>query len=68
MERVRACADLPVALGFGIAHPTQVAEACRVADAAVVGSALVNVVAEHSATSRECEKASEYVKWLKTSL
>jgi tryptophan synthase alpha chain len=68
MERVRASADLPVALGFGIANPTQVAEACRVADAAVVGSALVNVVAEHSATSQECEKASEYVKWLKTSL
>ncbi len=50
MARVRACADLPVALGFGIAHPDQVSDACRVADAAVVGSALVNVVAEHAAS------------------
>ena len=65
MARVRACADLPVALGFGIAHPEQVAEACRVADAAVVGSALVNVVAEHAASSNVCEQASEYVRWLK---
>jgi tryptophan synthase alpha chain len=68
MARIRACADLPVALGFGIAHPDQVAEACRVADAAVVGSALVNVVAEHAASARECEYASEYVRWLKNSL
>ena len=38
--------------GFGISHPEQVAEACRVADAAVVGSALVNVIAEHAASAR----------------
>ena len=68
MARVRGCADLPVALGFGIAHPDQVAEACRVADAAVVGSALVNVVAEHAASSTECEHADEFVRWLKKSL
>jgi tryptophan synthase alpha chain len=68
MARVRACADLPVALGFGIAHPDQVSDACRVADAAVVGSALVNVVAQHAASSNECEQASEYVRWLKKSL
>ena len=66
--RVRACAELPVALGFGIASPEQVAEACRVADAAVVGSALVNVVAEHAASSNVCAQASEYVQWLKKSL
>jgi tryptophan synthase alpha chain len=68
MARVRACAELPVALGFGIASPEQVAEACRVADAAVVGSALVNVVAEHAASSNVCAQASEYVQWLKKSL
>ena len=65
MARVRACADLPVALGFGIAHPDQVADACRVADAAVVGSALVNVIAEHAATQTSVEHAGEYVRWLK---
>jgi tryptophan synthase alpha chain len=68
MARVRACADLPVALGFGIAHPDQVSEACRVADAAVVGSALVNVVADHAASPDVCEHASEYVRWLRTNL
>jgi tryptophan synthase alpha chain len=36
---------LPVAVGFGIRTPAQAAEMARVADAAVVGSALVEVVA-----------------------
>ena len=40
-----------MALGFGISSPEQVADACAVADAAVVGSALVNVVAEHGAAA-----------------
>jgi len=66
--RVRACTGLPLALGFGIARPEHVAEACRVADAAVVGSALVQVVAEHGSNGDLCQRASEYVKWLKSGL
>jgi tryptophan synthase alpha chain len=68
MERVRACTDLPVALGFGISRPDHVADACRFADAAVVGSALVNVVAEHGRSPDLQERASEYVRWLKSDL
>ena len=68
MARVRRCSDLPIALGFGISQPEHVAEACRTADAAVVGSALVNVVAEHGASPDLSERASEYVRWLKKSL
>lgn len=68
VERVRACADLPVAVGFGISTPDQVVEACRVADAAVVGSGLVNVVALHGAAPDLCERAGEYVRWLKSAL
>lgn len=67
-SRVRACTDLPIALGFGISRPEHVAEACRVADAAVVGSALVNVVAEHGNGTDVCERVSEYVTWLKSGL
>jgi tryptophan synthase alpha chain len=57
-----------VALGFGISRPEHVAAVCEVADAAVVGSALVNVVAEHGASPDLCDRASEYVRWLKNSL
>ena len=67
-SRVRACTGLPIALGFGISRPEHVAEACRVADAAVVGSALVNVVAEHGKRADVCERVSEYVQWLKNGL
>ena len=66
--RVRACTDMPTALGFGIATPVHVAEACRSADAAVVGSALVNFVAEHADAADLCEQTSEYVRWLKSAL
>jgi tryptophan synthase alpha chain len=68
VARVKAATDLPVALGFGIARPEHVAEACRVADAAVVGSALVNVVAEHGGAPDLCERTGEYVRWLKSAL
>jgi tryptophan synthase alpha chain len=39
--RVRQFSDLPVAVGFGISTPEQVADVWRYADAAVVGSAIV---------------------------
>jgi len=45
VSRVRRYTELPVLVGFGISKPEQVKAVCRVADGAVVGSALVNVVA-----------------------
>jgi tryptophan synthase alpha chain len=67
LARVRAASSLPIAIGFGISTPAQVAEACRAADAAVVGSALVDTIAR-SAAGDACRRASEYVTWLKSSL
>ena len=52
VQRVRRLSSLPLAMGFGISTPDQVAEVTRWADAAVVGSALVNVIAEHAALRR----------------
>jgi len=68
VARVRAWAKLPVAVGFGISRPEQVAEACRSADAAVVGSALVNLIAEHGAAADVAGRAGEYVRWLKSAV
>ena len=47
VERLRALTHVPVALGFGISTPEQVKEASAVADAVVVGSALVRFLEEH---------------------
>ena len=41
VERLKRHTDLPVAVGFGIKTPAQAAGIARVADAAVVGSAIV---------------------------
>lgn len=47
VARLRRNTTLPIAVGFGIRSPEQAAEAARIADAAVVGSALVGTIAEH---------------------
>ena len=44
---IRARTDLPVAAGFGISTPEQVRAVTAHADAAIMGSALIRVVAEH---------------------
>ena len=65
VTRIRTHTDLPLALGFGISTPEQVAEVGQWADAAVVGSALVNVIAEHGAAPDVAGRAGAYVRWLK---
>jgi tryptophan synthase alpha chain len=45
VPRIRRHTDLPVAIGVGIRTPQQAAEAARLADAVVVGSALVDTLA-----------------------
>jgi tryptophan synthase alpha chain len=45
VERLRRFTQLPVAVGFGIKNPAQAAEVAKVADAAVVGSAIVDRLA-----------------------
>jgi tryptophan synthase alpha chain len=47
VARVRRHTRLPVAVGFGIRTPAQAAEIARLADAAVVGTAIVETVARH---------------------
>jgi tryptophan synthase alpha chain len=63
---VRAGSSLPVALGFGISTPEQVRAAATIADAAVVGSALVSVIAEAGTSSDLNSRVEEYVRWLKS--
>ena len=66
VQRIRAATDLPVALGFGISKPEHVREVGKWADAAVVGSALVNVIAEAGTSPHLATRVEEYVRWLKS--
>lgn len=45
--KIRGHTYLPIAVGFGISTPEQAATVARCADAVVIGSAIVNQIAEH---------------------
>lgn len=64
VERARSCTGLPLAVGFGLSNPAQVREVQGVADAAVVGSAVVHAIEEryHAGGAAAIE---EFVRWLK---
>jgi tryptophan synthase alpha chain len=64
VERVRRFTRLPLALGFGISNPEQVREVQSLADAAVVGSALVRAIEDRYATEGE-DGIEKFVRWLK---
>ena len=66
VERIRRVSRLPVALGFGISSPEHVREVGQWADAAVVGSALVSVMAEAGASHDLNTRVEEYVRWLQS--
>jgi tryptophan synthase alpha chain len=60
VRRVRRHTDLPLAIGFGVSTNAHFREVGRVADAAIVGSALVRIVQE-STPEEVLERASAFV-------
>ena len=60
VERVRKASGLPVAVGFGVRTPERAAQVARVADAVVVGSALVDEIA--SAVERNVQPAAKVLE------
>ncbi len=64
--RVRAETSRPLALGFGFSRPEHVRAVGRWADAAVVGSALVQVVADHAGNPDLGGEVERYIRWLRS--
>ena len=64
--RVRAETARPLALGFGFSRPEHVRAVGQWADAAVVGSALVQVVADHGRSADLAGEVERYVRWLRS--
>jgi tryptophan synthase alpha chain len=62
VARLRRFTKLPIAVGFGISSPEHVAEVAQFADAAVVGSAIVQAVEQ--AQGRAPQAVAELVKKL----
>ncbi|MCL2371938.1 MAG: tryptophan synthase subunit alpha [Defluviitaleaceae bacterium] len=51
IAEVRSVSKVPCAIGFGISSPAQAREMAAVADGAIIGSAIVKIIAEHG---RDC--------------
>jgi tryptophan synthase alpha chain len=68
VRRIRAHSSMPIAVGFGISRPEHVAEVGTYADAAVVGSALVSVIAESNGAPDLIPRVEEYVRWLRSTI
>src|SRR5579883_1967874 len=69
IERVRGYTkeyDIPLAVGFGLSTPAHIAEVTGYADAAVIGSALVNLIDRHE-ESAQVEAVKEYIRSLAAS-
>jgi tryptophan synthase alpha chain len=62
--KIRAHTDLPVAVGFGITSPDQAAMVARSAEAVVVGSAIVNQIAQHGTSPDLLPQVTRFVSQL----
>jgi tryptophan synthase alpha chain len=62
VAQLRQVSPLPVAVGFGISNPAQARAVAQHADAVVVGSAIVNQIAEHGAKPDLIERIVATVK------
>jgi tryptophan synthase alpha chain len=65
LRRVRRFTELPIAVGFGISLPGHVSVLGGLADAAVVGSALVSEIEQASSVEAACAALRDRVKVLK---
>jgi len=61
VAHIRAATQLPIAVGFGISSPEQVAQVAAVSDAVVVGSAIVKKIAEWGAEPDLAERLAAFV-------
>jgi tryptophan synthase alpha chain len=68
VARVRRATALPVGVGFGISTPQQAAWIAGFADAAVVGSALVERIEKTKGNTQKAKEAGVFVAQLKQAL
>jgi len=62
VRRLRKYTKLPIAVGFGISTPEQFAAVGKFADAAVVGSAIVEVIERNP--GKEAESVAQFIRQL----
>jgi tryptophan synthase alpha chain len=68
VDRVRQATALPVGVGFGISTPKQAAWIAAFADAAVVGSALVQRIEKARGNNEKVRQAGAFIAQLKRAI
>jgi tryptophan synthase alpha chain len=68
VARVRRMTALPVGVGFGVSTPNQAAWIAEFADAVVVGSALVEVIAKAQGSAEKARRAGAFIAQLKKAM
>lgn len=63
VESIRGVTDVPCAIGFGISTPEQAKKMAVVSDGAIVGSAIVKLIAKHG--EQAAPEIYDYVKSMK---
>jgi tryptophan synthase alpha chain len=63
-KKIRAHTDLPVAIGFGVSNPEQARAVAQYGEGVVVGSAIVNQIAEHGHSADLVPLVSDFVRSL----
>ena len=66
LEDIKEVTDVPAAVGFGINTPEQAKNIAKIADGVIVGSAIVNIIAEHGENAKE--PLQNYVKSMKDAI
>ncbi len=66
LAAIRQTTDIPAGIGFGINTPEQAAEMAGLADAVIVGSAIVHIIAQHG--KEAAPFISEYVGKMKAAI
>lgn len=61
---IRKFTDLPIAIGFGVSSPDQAQEVAEAGDAVVVGSAIVNQIAEHGQEPDLARRVADFTEKL----
>lgn len=66
VDDVKMVSDIPCAIGFGISTPEQAREMAALSDGAIVGSAIVKIIAQYG---RDCiEPVCRYVREMKAAV
>ena len=65
IEVLRSFTRVPIAVGFGISQPAHVKAVWQLADAAVVGSAIVREIEQNIGRDDIVERVTQFTKWLR---